>query len=325
MVLNAAAVSCFGILQFVSGTHAIYWRQAMPLHIHFFAGFGYANHAGAFLTLTLCIGLTLALYYLGRRSGPDVPPVRRSGAMVYGCLCLALPVILVGLYLSLSRAAILLAMAALVVFAWALRSVALRTLTKIGRFHALISIAALAVLCGLAVHAYAGRQLRSEVTGTSPRNAYDQTVRGRLWQAKAAAEIFRDHPWFGVGGWGYRYYAGFYVDGDMLATSARQKIGAANVHNDPVQFLAEFGAVGFGLLAATVVLLAWPGFSGGAWRREMVFFPLLGAAMTLSHSLIDLPFRCPAVLSAWFVVLAAIGTYAASLPPRQSTDHAAGR
>ena len=309
IMANAGLLAAFGIVQLVSGTHSIYWRQPVPLDNHFFAAFGYANHAGAFFTLIFCIGAGLLLYYMRWRTSGWVPLQRKRGQWVYWFLGPALAVSVVAAVFSLSRTATVLTLLASVILGASVRTIAGKSLTKATRFYILISVLGLAVLAFLAVNAFVGKRVRAEFEHTSAGSVYDQTLGGRFWQTKAAAAIWRDNPWFGVGGWGYRYYIGFYVEEEILRKCRERKIGAANVHNDPVQFLAEFGVIGFGLLFATAALLIWPVISGGAWKREIVLFPLLGVGMVLVQSLIDLPLRCPAILNTCFVVLAASGEY----------------
>ena len=105
-------------------------------------------------------------------------------------------------------------------------------------------------------------------------------------------------------------------------------IGGINVHNDYLQLLAEHGTVGFGLLVAMVVLLIMP--IAKAWKVLMkatrflskkeappspvaffvlpapVFCILLTALATLIHAFGDCPLRSPAVLTLFFVSLAAM-------------------
>ena len=82
-----------------------------------------------------------------------------------------------------------------------------------------------------------------------------------------------------------------------------------NVHNDPLQFLAEFGVVGGALLAAVVVILAVSVYRSGVWRRTFAPIPLMGLLTIFLYSLMDIPFRCPAILYAWLVVLAAMPAF----------------
>jgi O-antigen ligase len=133
-----------------------------------------------------------------------------------------------------------------------------------------------------------------------------------------------DHPFFGVGGWGYRQFAHKYVTPDEYQRMLRGK-GMANVHNDILQFLCEHGVVGFGLMLTAVGLLLAPIFRGvrlaiqappdsewGSSHRRPVLLRippvawcvLAGTTATVVHSLIDIPFRSPAFLIAWTLCLA---------------------
>ena len=110
-----------------------------------------------------------------------------------------------------------------------------------------------------------------------------------------------------------------------------QRIGGINVHNDYLQFMAEHGAVGFGCLVALVLMLVRP--LGRVWRvmynavrftpnkdqppmpvslfvlPAPVFFILAEASATFIHGFGDCPFRSPAVLTLFFVSLAAMDGY----------------
>ena len=102
--------------------------------------------------------------------------------------------------------------------------------------------------------------------------------------------------------------------------------GGVNVHNDSLQFLAEQGIVGYGLILLCVLLLVVPLYwqavklcrmkppvtsTGGApafpppgrlQRFPIVLFTVsVGAGATVCHSLGDLPFRDPAVLVVWML------------------------
>ncbi|NCU20748.1 hypothetical protein EOM89_08430, partial [Candidatus Falkowbacteria bacterium] len=55
LVFNAGLLALFGLVQFADGTKSIFWIQ--PIEDHFFASFGYANHAGAFFVLMLSVAL----------------------------------------------------------------------------------------------------------------------------------------------------------------------------------------------------------------------------------------------------------------------------
>jgi O-antigen ligase len=142
-------------------------------------------------------------------------------------------------------------------------------------------------------------------------------------------EMFREHPLFGVGGWGYRHLCTKYMTDDEM--KELQTVGGANVHNDFLQFLCEHGLVGFGLLVVIVLLLVSPIF-----RRWVVLYRasrflcvealppspralyclpagalwiILGDVALLICASGDSPMRSLSVLSAFFVSLAAADGY----------------
>ena len=127
--------------------------------------------------------------------------------------------------------------------------------------------------------------------------------------------MWREAPWFGVGGWGFRHEYVRHVPRDYkyyLATP-----GKANVHNDTLQFLAEFGAVGAGAMALAVAAMGFPFLRRRAVHAPVVVLSGLGLAAVVAHSCVDIPFRCPAILYTWIAVLAAAGGMAAHLRSRK--------
>jgi O-antigen ligase len=89
-----------------------------------------------------------------------------------------------------------------------------------------------------------------------------------------------------------------------------RKTGRANVHVDILQYLAEFGLIGFSLLALMLLIPA------GAMVRS--FYPTaalgarlasLGLTLVVIHSFIDIPFRSPGVLYHWLAVMAILPSF----------------
>ena len=122
----------------------------------------------------------------------------------------------------------------------------------------------------------------------------------------------------------------YFFDRKMTEKELRniQQVGGINVHNDYLQFMAEHGMIGFGCIVAIVVMLIWP--LGRVWRAMMnsirfippkdqppppvaifvvpapVFCILSAVVATLIHCFGDCPMRSPAVLSLFFIELAAM-------------------
>lgn len=323
---NGALLSVFGFIQNLSGAHALYWIT--PLGSYFFSTFGYPNIAGAFFTLSFAVSAGLWLQR-GTGSGGDpreyrlLAPMLLNGAGAIG---------------SLSRAAILLmALLLLAGVGYAFWS-AWRRLGAAGRVRAL-ALGLLAVTAGGALlWSVPGSPLRREM-GDIPVSFdrfYGDTIGGRLYQYRSAWDLAKDYPLFGTGGWGYRHFVHFYVTPERMSNMMSGK-GTANVHNDILQFLCEHGSVGLGLMLALVGLLLAPIVRGSAWLirqpetglawEEVGQSPLLrvppiivgilaGTAATVTHSIIDLPFRSPAVTILWALALAC----APGFLPRKRTD-----
>jgi O-antigen ligase len=291
---NALLLSLFGIAQYLSGTSSIYWLVDLP--VHFFASFGYKNHAGAYFLLVFCLALAMVPILFVKRPRWS----HRAGIMALGVLLVCA---LLSVHMSLSRASILSSWAVVAIAMGWFLVVMLRSLPPATRVNLVAAFIGILTLAYFAVAGASDSRLTGELTSLVRTETYPTNVDERWWQTESALRIWRDHPLFGVGGWGYRHFAAMYVPVEQWrhVTAA----GKANAHNDAAQFLAEFGALGFGLLAAAAAVTVAPLLRKGRWwKNGTVFFTLLGAATAVAHSLIDLPFRCPAVATLWFAMLA---------------------
>ena len=311
---NAGALATFGLAQFASGTRSIYWVQ--PLGDHFFASFAYGNHAAPYFVLAgaLAAGLLYREVFDNRIAHDDTPSAlrlrhpRRVVALVP-----VLMLCLIGANMGFSRTGVILA-ALLGIFVagygwkrgWTL-------LQPAGRLNfAALSLGMIGWLY-FAVAGFGEQGIRKEFTlrPAAPDTLHSLWDRinlelgGRPLYARAAAEIFWEHPWFGVGGWGYKYLVASHVPESHWPSL--QERGWANVHVDFLQFLAEFGVVGMGLLLAAL----------GAMVRELCglrrcrhdafcAMGIAGLGLTVLFSFIDIPFRCPAILYTWVALLAAM-------------------
>jgi hypothetical protein len=142
------------------------------------------------------------------------------------------------------------------------------------------------------------------------------------YHVRVAKGILGDYPLYGVGGWGYPVYQRAYMTAEDY--KKMQIVGGSNVHNDMLQFLAEHGYLGFGLMVVFTLLLVIPlvrdiirfcrlKSSGGQnlgsltsvhwfYRIPPVIVAIFaGTTATILHSFGDLPFRSPAVLVIWLI------------------------
>ena len=310
---NAGLLALFGLGQYLSGTSAIYWLQ--PMKGHFFASFAYGNHAPPFFILTsaLAAGLLYREVFDARPVPADTPSATRLRHP--GRVVLLVPVLvlcLTGAFLGFSRAGVILAslLGAFVIgYGW-LRG--WRVLTPAGRVNFVALSLAAAGFVFFAVAGMGESGIRKEfkpklAAPDSPRTVWehiDRELDRRPRFALAALAIWRQHPWFGVGGWGYKYLVADQVSPAFWPSL--EKRGWANTHCDPLQILAEFGVVGAGLILGALGVMARALFQRDLRRQALGIMGLAGLGLVGLFSLVDLPFRSPAILYAWVAVLVAL-------------------
>lgn len=303
MIWNAAALALIGCVQMACGCKAIF--GVIPIDAQFFSSFGYPNHAGAFFTFMLVVAGGFWLYERENKT-PGADRLLIAVALLYGAavLCLCRTSIL------MATAALLVGGAFVMVRVWPRLAAGSRIMVSI-----LSAVLPIFGYLGFVV-VWPGNPIRRELTGLTVVRAFNE-VYERAFEllVPAAIAIWRDNPIYGVGGWGFRHFV-------PLVLSAEQHrklfVGAANVHNDFVNFLVEHGVVGVILLALAGVVLLNPlvrRVPPPDTRQKMrgsasLFrgFVLCALGLVLCHSLIDLPFRCPAVIQAVLITLALAGT-----------------
>lgn len=295
LLYNACALCAFGMIQFLSGTSHMYWT--IPMRPHFFASFGYPNHAGSYFLMLQCVAAALA----ARELAPGPSPIRWRRVAAFGSAFLCC---LIGANFALSRLSIIMSWALLAPIGFFVLRAIWPRLDPVRRVHVILVSLASVALAALLTVGLGAEAIRKEFKPEDDDKTFvDREVNFRWFQLKTAAMIWWEHPWVGVGGWGYRYLMAHYLPPEEWR---RVTEGKANVHNDPLQYLAEFGLIGAGAMGAIVAVLA-----AAAWRRRagappMWALPLLGAAVVAGQSLIDLPFRSPAVLALWLIILAGV-------------------
>jgi hypothetical protein len=315
LVYSTAALALMGVVQFATQTRNMYWLA--PMQDDFFASFGYTNHAAAYFVLVAALGAGLLFREVFRADRP----IRRARVIA---LTASTILCIVGANLSLSRAGVILAGALALFIGIYGMARGRKRLRPVARLHFSVLTAAAVVVLGMAVLCFGDKEIRREFEVRNPArvawlpgflrtiNLDPGTVRPVL--ARGAWRLWKDHPWLGVGGWGYRYMLALYVP-ETDWTRVVERYGAANVHCDPLQFLAEFGALGFGLgmLGAVGVLAAQAVHSS---HRQSALFVLgvTGILLVCIFGLFDLPFRCPAILCAWTAILAGLPKVAGIRP-----------
>lgn len=314
---NAAVAALYGFFRLIA--------DGTPVGLNF-SVFGYPNQGGSFFAFAFALSLGLWAMRQAevstddpRSDGVSHPFFRRNYAAVPAGLNL------LGALATLSRAAMMFVVLLAAVF---FLYVVVASLTGKRRIHRIQGLSAVLVMLAIAVlvSIYAPPELMREFKTLTAMGIADRATGRDELHGRVATAIMRDHPLFGIGGWGYRHLCPAYL---TEAEQSRAKSpGSANVHNDYLQFVAEHGILGFGLMAAVFVLLvksiAVEWYSVYLYYRftplekapvspiavfsvnPMVFFATLGCLCVLLHALGDCPLRSSAVLVTLFAALAAM-------------------
>lgn len=303
ILLLAWALSMIGfafcllvIGQFFTRPSDMLWMFEVE-HRNFVGPFIYRNHAAAFLCLLLVVNGALALHYLKdarirlQRSDPSgwflmvaglhwftIVLTLSRGGFIIGTLII---VLLIGFYLF--------------------QVVFLQRKNATNRVAALIITAG-----GLLVGGYGMTQINFDrmmqrLGQTS--GDLDYLRESRAGTIVGTYQMFTDHWFYGVGGYGFRWLFPEYQRQSQEETS---RFWWDHAHSDVLEYFTEYGV--FGMLWWILMFAYW-------WylliRRKFILqeplslFLALGTLILLfGYGSIDFPFRSSAVLTTWALLLA---------------------
>ncbi len=343
LVWNAAALAVLGFIQQATGADAPLWMKVTKKG-PFFSSFGYVNMGGAYFAMMFAFAIGVWLTRVAEVA--KLPPIDKGLSIAqqlvirfirahYPLIPAAL--IMYAVLATLCRAAML-CMIVLAVLAFLYYECDL-FFARSNRAKN-VQKAALGLVGGtmvvISMFIFGPKEWTRELQTVSSHAVLDRVSGKAQYHSRVATAILQDYPFFGIGGWGYRHLCTKYMTDDEM--KQLQTLGGANVHNDYLQILCEHGLVGFGLLAVIVLLLVVPIFR--CWfklyrasrflraealpssPRALYCLPagtlwvLLGDSALLICASGDCPMRSLAVMSAFFVSLAAADGY---LPREQGS------
>ncbi len=342
--IMSSVLAIAGIIQYVVGGDFLYW--GLESRAFFFATFGYPNHAACFFPAVMAVAAGMMLWTLEHHEHTHAP------AWIYGVtavLC-GISSVLSGSRAGMIFAVAIVAFTVLYIplryfGSWSMR---LRVVVP-----SILTLLAIAVLGTAVFRIYATRandvrkeSIKLAVTDAerdlamhlpqfAPMPMVDGVIReidSTDWAAFLANPMLMRsgyqgilamrqhaaHPWFGTGAWSFRWLNINYIDQENPEEQqwlrSRLGVGQANVHNDTLQYLAEHGLVGFGLMIGCVAALVIPFLiqlakSPGqnvldaredcCWLNRLNVagvFIFVATALIALHSFIDLVFRSPACM-----------------------------
>lgn len=337
LVWNGVALAALGFLQFFAGANAPFWSDHRPGMV-FFASFGYPNMGGDYFS-----SLTFIAIGLWRRRltlAEDLDPNRFSSHQLFWRRhypLIAVVILYFAALNTLSRSAILLATAGTVFLFVLAGMMRLKRLDRVRRVKFSAVLVLLAVSVSLFALMFTPESVRREINTLDTDGVLTRMTGKAEYHTRVAAELIADYPAFGCGGWGY-----VFLGPEKMPEIAERAVrgggwyeGTANVHNDYMQFICEYGFVGFSLLLIIVLLAIWPAVrrwrrmanvvrfmkhTGLPWPKGFFCFPPMGIAIytsavaTLIHAFYDCPLRSPAVLSLFFVQLVMVDGFLPRAP-----------
>ena len=333
-----------GIFQYLVGGTFLYW--GMESHAFFFATFGYPNHAACFFPAVMALALGMLLWKIEHREHSRMPAVLYIGTFI---LC-AVSAILSGSRAGVLFTLAIIGFAALYIPLRYFESMSMRLRVAL---PALLFTLAAIVIGSAAFRIYAvsanERRAAAIASATTPEahaaafamptyraipavDAVLKEIGETDWahfirhpmlmrsgyQGILALRQLEDYPLFGSGAWSFRWLNINYINTELPEEREwlrnRKVSGQANVHNDTLQFLAEHGWVGFGLMLGCIAALVLPFFktllrspsvpqndavADRIWFNRICaycIFALAATTLIAAHSFIDLVFRSPACM-----------------------------
>lgn len=321
---NGAALAIVGFVQLALKATSIMGLTKMDNY--FFSVFGYVNVGAAYFTLIGAFSFGLWLQHAAEDANLVAVSTLDSDeiqpALVTHRMFIPMVLCFAGAISTLSRAAILLCVLLFVFFlvyglAYIWKRIALGL-----RISILSGLSALIFSIVVLFFALKLEGLKKELSTITFQAVVERVTGSGQYHVRVSKDILGDYPLFGVGGWGYPVYQRAYMTPEDYKSI--QIVGGSNVHNDMLQFLAEHGYLGFGLMVVFTLLLVIPlvrdiirfcrlKSSGGQnlgsltsvhwfYRIPPVIVAIFaGTTATILHSFGDLPFRSPAVLVIWLV------------------------
>ena len=366
LVWNAAALAVFGFIERSTGAKFVMiWDQAdydalvtsVRLNTgmayarpdpNFFATFGYPNMAGCYFMLAFALSIGVWLTHVRdveaepRHSDSKIQKTRQRELLRFIRAHYALVAVVINflaVMFTFCRAAISMTLfLSFLAFAYYICQLLFAHRDRARQLkRAALNIAGAVILLVIGVifspdsksAAVKGAAAVADELDTITAVGMLDRVTGKTEvHSRVSVELFKEYPLFGCGGWGYKHLC---LNKLAPMEIKRMGVGAANVHNDYLQFLCEHGVIGLGCLVGIFFCLVVPLFRDwGRLHRAArfmspdnapsspraiyccppgVIWTLLGSFAVAFHAVADAPLRSGAVLGLFFTALACADGY----------------
>lgn len=324
LLLSGAGMGLVGILQHLSEAKAVLWTFPSS-NLQFWGSFFYRNQGAAYLNLILVLAGVLFFYH-----GVKTRQKARSGGPHFLCFLLfALTAASVGL--ALSRGGILFAGILCVAFLALLMVFLLQGLWHLSSIWSalipLVLLTSAALLAMRYVDLDAIEQRFGDIEATI--ESVDQDA--RAFSTKATWDMARDRLWQGWGAGSFRYifpmyqreYPEIYY---RYFSNGKKRPGGRQLyryaHNDLLQFVAEYGQIGCGLLVLAFASMLLPLLAHLRYSFFAISYLMFGFVASMAHAFLDFIFNSPAYWMA-FVGLLVVVTKLLKLESQRGRNRAA--
>jgi O-antigen ligase len=303
LLLSGVGMGLVAILQHLTDAKAVLWTFPSS-NENFWGSFFYRNQGAAYLNLILVASGVLFFYHAKRTR-----EFAKSGGPHFLCFVFfALTAASIGL--ALSRGGILFGGILTVSFLVLLAIFGLQSIFHSRSFWlCIITVIILGLGASLAV-SYIDFDAIEERFGDIGETIETADRDARVISTQATLEMTQDRLALGWGAGSFRYIFPMYQRNypEIYYRYYHKKKGWVGrriynyAHNDIVQFVAEYGAVGSGVVVLT---LLWILFSAFRIFSFAAFFMSVGFATSMSHAFFDFIFNSPAYWMALLALLAA--------------------
>lgn len=305
--LNGAGMAVVGIVQELTGASEVLW-SARSNNRHFWGSYFYRNQGAGYLNLILALCGVLYFYHAERTrrklraSGPHSPAFLLA-LFTAGSVALSASRggIIFGACVAACLVALLLARAA-------------RAAAEGGSWKAIVVVAALFLGFGVFFQQTVDwSEVKQRFARLEEKMQEPQKVH-RMISTKATWDMARSAWVAGYGAGGFRYifpifqqeypeifYQRYHRDRGWIGRRFYRY-----AHNDIVQFLAEYGAVGCGLLIASIVYWFWSLLWRSGGYRSAGVMAIAGAVAAFGHAFFEFIFQSPSYLMAFSALLAGV-------------------
>jgi O-antigen ligase len=314
---NSLAIAMLGTFQKLSGAKGIWFGAIETPQPYFFGTFVYHNHWGAFTILNVAACLGLLFHVVRRNRERDLwhSPVL-AGAVAVVLLAATAP-------LSGSRSSTIL----LTLFVAGALVHFLADLVRARRHEKRSATGpVLAIICAAAVAMAAIGWMAGEVIRQRARHTAKQVEQIRAGNLEVQRVVlYRDtwrtameKPWFGWGLASYPHVFQIYNSQRPVELWFGQPY-YRDAHSDWLQWLAETGFVGTGLLAALMIAPIVTALRRGRFT-PLPRYLIAGAGLVVLYATVEFPFANLSVLIAFWMSLYVAVRYA--LLEREAEAHA---